>query len=133
MDCFGPFIAREGRKDLKRYGVIFTCMSSRVVHIEELDDMTTDASINALRCFIAIRGPVQQLRSDKGSNFVGARNELASALKGLNGDKIQSYLTKSRCDFLMNVPYSGHREGSMRRVMGRSMGKANRDHQKHPQ
>ena len=54
MDCFGPFIVREGRKDLKRYGVIFNCMSSHPVHIEELDDMTTDAFINALRCFIGI-------------------------------------------------------------------------------
>ena len=112
---------------------MFTCMSSRVVHIEELDDMTTDASINALRCSIAIRGPVQKLRSDKGSNFVGARNKLASALKGLDGDKIQSYLTKNRCDFLMNVPYSGHREGRMRGIMGKSMGKANKEHQKHSQ
>ena len=84
-------------------------MSSRAIHIEELDDMTTDAFINALRCFIATRGPVQQLRSDQGSNFVGARNELASALKELDGDKIQSYLTKNRCDFIMNVPYSSNR------------------------
>ena len=59
MDCFGPFIVKEGRKELKRYAVIFTCMSSRAVHIEQLDDMTTDAFLNALRCFIAIRGPVQ--------------------------------------------------------------------------
>ena len=65
MDCFGPFTVREGRKDLKRYAVMFTCMSPRAVHIEELDDMATDAFINALRCFIAIRGPVQRLRSDK--------------------------------------------------------------------
>ena len=54
MDCFGPFIVREGRKDLKRYGVIFTCMSSRAVRIEELDDMTTDAftdkRIKVLHC-----------------------------------------------------------------------------------
>ena len=111
MDCFGPFIVREGRKDLKRYGVIFTSMSSHQVHIEELDDMTTDAFINALRCFIAIRGPVQQLRSDQGSNFVRARDELASALKKLDSYKIKSYLTKSCCDFIMNVPYSSHRGG----------------------
>jgi len=59
--------------------------------MEQLDDMMTDAFINALRCFIAIRGPVQQLRSDQGTNFVGARNEVASAIKELDSDKIQSY------------------------------------------
>ena len=64
MDCFGPFTVKERRKELKRYAVIFTCMSSRAVHIEQLDDMTTDAFINALRCFTAIRGPIQQIRSD---------------------------------------------------------------------
>ena len=85
-------------------------MCSRAVHIEQLDDMTTDAFINALRCFTAIRGPIQQLRSDQGSNFVGARNELAKAMKELD-NKIQSYLTSNRCKFVMNVPYSSHRGG----------------------
>ena len=108
MDCFGPFMVKEGRRELKRYAVIFTCMSSRAVHIEQLDDMTTDAFINALRCFTAIRGPVQQLRCDQGSNFVGARNELAAAVKELDKDKIQSYLTNDRCKFVMNVPHSSH-------------------------
>ena len=96
---------------MKRYAVIFTCMSSRAVHIEELDDMTTDAIINALRCFMAIRGPVRQLRSDQGTNFVGARNELANALKELDNGRIQSLLLGNRCDFVMNVPYSSHRGG----------------------
>ena len=108
MDCFGPFTIKEGRRELKRYAVIFTCMSSRAVHIEQLDDMTTDAFINALRCFTAIRGPVQQLRSDQGSNFVGARNELANAIKELDKDRIQSYLTTNRCEFVANVPCSSH-------------------------
>ena len=118
MDCFGPFIVREGRKDLKRYAIIFTCMSSRAVHIEELDDMTTDAFINALRCFMAIRGPVRQLRSDQGTNFVGARNEQASALKELDNDRIRSRLLENHCDFVMNVPYSSHCGGVWERQIG---------------
>lgn len=63
MDCFGPFYVKEVRKELKKYGLRFTCMCSRAIHIEMLDDLTTDAFLNALRVFIAIRGNVRQLRS----------------------------------------------------------------------
>lgn len=73
LDCFGPFIVKEGRKELKRYGLLFTCLCSRAVHIETLDDLKTDAFINALRMFVAIRGPVRQLRCDRGTNFMGAK------------------------------------------------------------
>ncbi len=73
MDCFGPFYIKEGRKELKRYGLLFTCLCSRAVHIELLDDLSTDAFLNSLRAFIALRGNVCQLQSDQGTNFVGAR------------------------------------------------------------
>lgn len=73
MDCFGPFYVKEGRKELKRYGLLITCMCSRAVHIEMLDDLSTDAFINALRAFIAIRGSVRQMRCDQGTNFVGTK------------------------------------------------------------
>ncbi len=82
MDCFGHFYIKEGRKELKRYGLLFTCMCSRAVHVEMLDDLSTDAFINVLRSFIAISGCVRQLRSDQGTNFVGARREFAESLKG---------------------------------------------------
>lgn len=72
MDCFGPFIVKKGRTEHKRYGLIFTCLYSRVVHIEMLEDLSTDSFINALRCFISLRGTVRQLHCDQGSNFVGA-------------------------------------------------------------
>ena len=78
------------------------------MHIEQLNNMTTDAFIDALRCFTAIRGPIQQLRSDQGSNFVGARNELVNATKELDKDRIQTYLTTNRCEFVTNFPSSSH-------------------------
>ena len=74
MDCFGPFITKRGRKEFRRYGLQFTCLCSRAVHVELLDDLSTDAFINGLRCFIAIRGKVPQIRSDQGTNFVGVKN-----------------------------------------------------------
>ncbi len=33
MDCFGPFYVKEGRRELKRYGLLFTCMCSQAVHL----------------------------------------------------------------------------------------------------
>ena len=80
MEVFGPFYVREGRKTLKRYGLTFTCLASRAVHLETLNTLETDSFINALRRFINRRGKVRELRSDQGTNFVGARNVLTDAL-----------------------------------------------------
>lgn len=42
MYCFGPIYVKHGRKELKCYGVLLTCMCSRATHIETLEDLTTD-------------------------------------------------------------------------------------------
>ena len=60
MDVFGPFYCKDGRKEVKRYGLIFSCLSTRAVHLEMLQDMTTDSFINSLRCFLALRGSVDK-------------------------------------------------------------------------
>ena len=111
MDCFGPFHVKEGRRELKRYGLLFTCLCSRAVHIELLDDMTTDAFINALRSFIALRGNVRQLRSDQGTNFVGARREFLEAVKDMD----QESLKQLGCEFVMNPPSASHMGGAWER------------------
>ena len=58
-----------------------------------------------------MRGPIQQLRFDQDSNFVGARNEFTITVRELENDKTQSYLTTNRCEFVMNLPYARHWEG----------------------
>jgi len=87
VDYFGPLVIKEGRKELKRYGVLFTCMASRAIHLEVAATLETDSFINALCRFICRRGPIRQLRSDQGTNFVGARRELKEALDELNHTK----------------------------------------------
>ncbi|XP_055998018.1 uncharacterized protein LOC125647466 [Ostrea edulis] len=109
MDCFGPFLLKNGRREAKRYGLLFTWMCSRAIHIEMLDDMSTDSFINGLRCFIAIRGAVRQIRSDQGSNFIGARNEFE---RELDKGKVVTFLAEGQwCDFVLNAPSSSHTGG----------------------
>ena len=114
VDYFGPWYVKEGRRELKRYGVIFTCMSSRAIHLEVAHTLNTDSFINAYRRFVGRRGPIRQLRSDQGTKFIGARNELKCALQELNYDNIRNDLTKDNCDFVnfkMNVPDATHMGG----------------------
>lgn len=109
MDVFGPFHVKEGRKEVKRWGLIFTCLSSRAIHLETLNEMDTDSFINGLRRFTCRRGKVRQLYSDQGSNFIGAKNEFQ-----LNEDAIKSFLLKNDCDlvsFKFNVPSASHMGG----------------------
>ncbi|XP_028327214.1 uncharacterized protein LOC114478373 [Gouania willdenowi] len=111
MDCFGPFYVKERRKELKRYGLLFTCLCSRAVHIELLDDLSTDAFLNSLRAFIALRGNVRQLQSDQGTNFVGARREFLEAVKEMD----QESLKQLGCEFVMNPPSASHMGGAWER------------------
>ena len=82
-DCsvhlFGPFVTKEGHKELKRYLALFTYLSSRAIHIETVASLNTDSFILCLRRFIGHRGSISLLRSDNGSNFVGASSEFKKA------------------------------------------------------
>ena len=70
VDYFGPWYEKEGHRELKRYGVLFTCMSSRAIHLEVSNSLDTDSFLNAYRRLVCRRGPVHQLRSDQGTNLV---------------------------------------------------------------
>ena len=52
MDMFGPVQIKLGRKTLKEAQVIiFTCMTSRAIHLELVTDKTSDAFLMAFRRF----------------------------------------------------------------------------------
>lgn len=122
LDVFGPWQVtarrtRGGLAESKRWAILFTCMSTRAVHIEVIESMDSSSCINALRRFFAIRGPAKQLRSDCGTNFVGASNELGLTKQG-EGSGVQRYLSERGCSWEFNPPHSSHMGGSWERMIG---------------
>ena len=76
-DYFGPFKVKVGRnKTAKHYGVIFTCLNTRAVHLEMTTDRSTMEFMQVLRSFFSIRGYPAVMRSDNGSQMLGAAREL---------------------------------------------------------
>ena len=61
VDCFGPLLVCRGRSTVKRYGVLFTCLAVRAIHIEVAHTLDTDSFIHALRRFITRRGQPQRI------------------------------------------------------------------------
>ena len=63
---FGPILVKLSKKtranqvNAKCYGAIFTCMTTRPVHLEIAGDLSSDSFILSLRRFIARRGTTEQ-------------------------------------------------------------------------
>ena len=117
MDVFGPYHIKFKRSSVKRYRLIFTCLSSRSIHLEPLADMSTDRFINALRRFLNRRGQVKSLWCDRGTNFVGASNEVSGLLKAMNEGKVKDTLAKEYGAeyFRFGYPFSSHKNGHVER------------------
>ena len=121
LDVFGPWLVsarrtRGGMANSKRWAVLFTCLTTRA--IEVIESMDASCFINALRRFLALRGPAVQFRSDCGTNFVGARNELRSSLKEMDNRAIQSYLATEGCNWIFNARHASHVGGVWERMIG---------------
>ncbi|XP_055910446.1 uncharacterized protein LOC129944807 [Eupeodes corollae] len=81
VDCFGPMHVKYGRGTVKRFGMIFTCLSFRAVHIEVLNDLSMDQCYMAVRRFLIIRVVTKFIYSDNGLNLIGTKNRLDKDVK----------------------------------------------------
>ena len=111
IDYFVPFLIRQGRSERKRYNVVFTCLVVRAIHIEIAHSLDTSSFIQALRRFLARRGNVKEIRTDNGSNFIGAKRELREAIENWNQNQILSFLQQKCIKWTFNVPLASHHGG----------------------
>ena len=53
VDYFGPFDVRFMRKSMKHWCCLFTCLTTRVVHVEVVPSLEADACLGVITRFIA--------------------------------------------------------------------------------
>lgn len=117
VDYFGPFQVKRGRGQVKRYGVIFTCLAIRAVHLEVASSLDTDACLNAIRRFLARRGQVREMYSDNGTNFRSADSEIKKSIKEWNTSKIEKHLQQRGIQWHFNPPAGSHHGGCWERLI----------------
>ncbi|XP_059098342.1 uncharacterized protein LOC131892558 [Tigriopus californicus] len=80
VDYFGPYVILISRnKSEKRWGCLFTCMTTRAVHLEVAKGLSEEDFLVAFRIFENLRGRPQTMYSDNGTNFIAAKKRLTLA------------------------------------------------------
>ncbi|TWW59233.1 hypothetical protein D4764_06G0007630 [Takifugu flavidus] len=107
VDCFGTYQVKVGRRNEKRWGLIFKCLTTKCVHLDLINSLDTDDFLLALRRFIARRGTPSEIYSDQGTNFRGAERELKEAFADME-PQLQKSSASHQIIFRFNPPASPH-------------------------
>lgn len=117
VDLFGPMEVTVGRRHERRYGVLFTCLTLRAIHIETVSTLTTDSFIMALRRMAARRGWPHHLYSDNGTNLRGANTELIKSVQDMNKQVLMDEAANHGTKWTFIPPASPHWGGAWERLI----------------
>ncbi|XP_055944124.1 uncharacterized protein LOC129975174 [Argiope bruennichi] len=88
VDFAGPFFVNDSND--KCYLIIFTCAVVRAVHLELVNNMSTDSFLLAFRRFISRRGLCSVIYSDNAKTFKKANSELSKWWKYINNPEVKN-------------------------------------------
>ncbi|XP_068206459.1 uncharacterized protein [Palaemon carinicauda] len=70
--------------------------------------MEQDSLVNAIRRFVARRGPIKRMWSDNGTNIVATERELREALQRFNKGEIRDTLSIQGIEWNFHTPHASH-------------------------
>ena len=69
VDYFGPLFMKVNRQTQKVWVCLYTCLATRAIHLEQMNDMTTHQFLLGFRRFIARHGKPNKIISDNAAQF----------------------------------------------------------------
>ena len=109
VDYFGPYVYRQGRSDCKAWGLLFTCLCTRAIHVELVTSLDLTSFLLAFSRFVNLRGAVDTMFSDNGSTFKAAAQQLPSLL---SSPELSAALCKRSINWIFTPPHAPSQGGS---------------------
>ena len=118
VDYFGHYNVRgEVQKRItgKAWGIIFTDLVSRAVHLEAVYNYGTDAFLIAFTKFVSVRGYPRKMYSDPGSNLTAASRELSEQWTSMwkQGDEIMNKSAEKGMDWIFSAADAPWQNGAV--------------------
>ncbi|XP_050543462.1 uncharacterized protein LOC126906734 [Daktulosphaira vitifoliae] len=139
VDFWGPVMLKSSlRKNAplkKAYVSVFVCFSTKAVHIELVNGLSTQDFIQALQRFVARRGKISVIYSDNGTNFHGTDRQLKEVYELFHSEahkkELFEHFTNERIEWKFIPPRSPHfgglwesavksMKGLIKRILGES-------------
>ncbi|XP_078334132.1 uncharacterized protein LOC144625796 [Crassostrea virginica] len=119
VDYFGPIYVKANSGTKKVWVCLFTCLVVRSVHLELMQDMSTEEFLLGLRRFIARWGKPKQLISDNASQFKLASSVLEETWSATVHDSdVQSYVANEGIEWQFIVELAPWMGGFYERLIG---------------
>ena len=132
LDYFGPVYVRATEPPPRKSWVcLFVCSSTRAVHLELVNDMTTDEFIMCFWRFVARRGVPTDVLSDNAKHFHSASTILDRFwLQNITSDDVQQFAAQNGITWHFTperAPWFGgmyeRLVGTVKRALCKSMGR----------
>ena len=117
VDYFGPYYVAVKRSTEKRWGFLFTCLTTRAVHFEVVPSMDTSSCVMGIERFVSRRGVPSVIWSDNGTNFTASDKELLQNIRRWNQQFLTDTLVKKGIKWKFNPPSAPHHGGVWERVV----------------
>ena len=117
IDMFGALFIKQGRPTPKHWGFIFTCLTTRAVHLEVVPSLEADDFIGSLLQFVAECRKPKQIRTDCGTNFYGANNGLRASLEQWKEGNLNKKLAEFEVKWIFQPPNAPHFSGVWERLI----------------
>ena len=111
VDYFGPFYVTVRRTTKKRWGFLFTCLTTQAVHVEIVTSMDTSSCVMGVERFVLRRGTPAMIWSDNCTNFIGVKKELRESIEKWNVVNIAAELAHKGIKCRFNLPSAQHQDG----------------------
>ena len=117
VDHFGPFYLTVGRTTEKRWGFLFTCLTTRAVHVEIVPSVDASSCVMGADRFVYRRGTPANIWSDNGTYFVGAEKELRENIVKWNTINIDAEFAHKGINWMFIPPSAPHQCGIWERLI----------------
>ena len=119
LDIAGPIVVKLTRfSTVKRYILVYSCLTTRAVYLELIQDLSADSTMKAINNIINRVGAPAQIITDNGTNFIGSNSKFIELTEHWNKKLIEKNCIIEPIEWRFGPARAPHFQGSVERMVG---------------